>query len=588
VTPVDLGTALRAGAGRRLSLAGSFAAALAVTILALWVMAASPAHGHAILLSTDPADGAVLPSTPAEVTLVFNEPVRLGESGMNVLDAGGSTVEVEARTVDREVRASFPQDLSDGTYIVSWRVVSNDSHPISGAFTFSVGAPSSSVVSAAAPQASAFVEYAYGGMQGLAYVGVFAAAGLLGFLVLLLPADVAQHRRTGQRLRRLAWLGAGVAAAAFLLLLPLTTARQEAGGAGTLLRISAWTDQLGSPEGLQTFLVVAGLVIGLVAVGRRTPPRGQAPMAALALSGAALALGALALVGHTRTFGPAWLVVSSDLLHVAAGALWSGGLLGLVVALAGRSDSGRREDDEKPDAVPVRSLAGMVAAFSSTAAVLVAVLTVCGVVLGWRIVGSWSALVSTTYGWLLVTKIALAALAVAFAAWNRFGLIPRLRSDADAPSALARLHRSVRVEGVVLAVVLLVTGFLVSKVPGDDDAGTAAPTTASQSSSVDTEAALGTGTIRARLTPGAVGVNSLELTLVDADGAPLEPVEDPVVSVSLPAAEVGPLVRPVAATGPGAYQATLDLPLPGRWEITVSARLSRFEAPVATLPVEVR
>ena len=90
---------------------------------------------------------------------------------------------------------------------------------------------------------------------------------------------------------------------------------------------------------------------------------------------------------------------------------------------------------------------------------------------------------------------------------------------------------------------------------------------------------LGSDTVTARITPGAVGINSLEFTVTDPPGKPVQPVSDPQVSVTMPAAGVGPLTRTVTGTGPGAYQAVLDLPLSGQWVVTIAVRTSEFEQP---------
>jgi copper transport protein len=104
---------------------------------------------------------------------------------------------------------------------------------------------------------------------------------------------------------------------------------------------------------------------------------------------------------------------------------------------------------------------------------------------------------------------------------------------------------------------------------------------------VERTAALGTGTLTARVTPGAVGINSLEFTVTDASGRPVQPLSDPEVSVTMPLAGVGPLPRPVTATGTGSYQAVLDLPLSGRWVVTIAIRSGEFEQPSATVTVDV-
>ncbi len=112
-------------------------AALLATALGL---VAAPASAHDELLSSDPADGAVLTNPPGAITLLFSDPpldvgnqVILRNSAKETVAQGEPTIEGNA------VRLPITEQLPDGAYTVSWRVVSGDGHPIEGAFTFSVG-----------------------------------------------------------------------------------------------------------------------------------------------------------------------------------------------------------------------------------------------------------------------------------------------------------------------------------------------------------------------------------------------------------------------------------------------------------------
>ncbi|GAB3838148.1 hypothetical protein GCM10029963_03900 [Micromonospora andamanensis] len=80
----------------------------------------------------------------------------------------------------------------------------------------------------------------------------------------------------------------------------------------------------------------------------------------------------------------------------------------------------------------------------------------------------------------------------------------------------------------------------------------------------------------------------MELELVDAAGQPVVPVADPKLTVLLPAMEIGPLERTVARTGPGRYEAVVDLPLAGSWVVQASVRTSKYENPIARFTVDVR
>src|SRR5690606_38019127 len=102
-------------------------AALLLIVAAVTVLWASPAGAHASLSSSDPADGSTVEELPGAVTLTFTEPVSLGVGGVEVLDASGEAVQDgEASVQDTVVTVDVPADLPDGTYVISYRVVSAD------------------------------------------------------------------------------------------------------------------------------------------------------------------------------------------------------------------------------------------------------------------------------------------------------------------------------------------------------------------------------------------------------------------------------------------------------------------------------
>lgn len=115
------------------------AAALA---LALLTVVAPAAAAHDQLISTDPPDGAVLDTAPASVGLTFSEDVLDISTTVVVAGPNGSvptTPSVDGTTVT----ATLPGELPDGAYTVTWRVVSNDGHPVQGSFGFTVQAAGS-------------------------------------------------------------------------------------------------------------------------------------------------------------------------------------------------------------------------------------------------------------------------------------------------------------------------------------------------------------------------------------------------------------------------------------------------------------
>jgi copper transport protein len=109
------------------------------------VLTSSPASAHAALLQTTPGDAEILAQSPAEVTLTFGEAVGTGLGSMQVLTDQGARVDtgqISETDGGSKVHLALKPHLCEGTFVVVWRVVSADSHPASGTFTFSVGKPS--------------------------------------------------------------------------------------------------------------------------------------------------------------------------------------------------------------------------------------------------------------------------------------------------------------------------------------------------------------------------------------------------------------------------------------------------------------
>jgi len=546
----------------------------------LAILASGPAAAHAVLVGTDPRDGAVLDAPPDALTITFNEPVQAVDGGTTLLAADGAPVAADVSAVDDALVVTPRAPLGDGTYVVSWRVVSLDTHPVAGAFSFSVGAPSATSpdVGTAEPSTALVVARAAG--QAATYAGTFLVAGLVVFELLVLHASPGAMPVLRRRLRRARAVGAGLAAAGLVAGVPLTPAWQAGADLGAVLDGSTWAAGLASETALAAGLGLVGLAAAVLAAPRAARETRVLWPAGVALGGSALALGSFVLVGHTRTFGPAPLVVATDALHVVAGAVWLGGVVGLALALA----PSVRTDARRAAATVVR--------FSALGAWLVLALALSGVVLGWRILGSLEAVLTTAYGRTLLVKVAVALCVVGVAAWNRYRLVPRLdvagRDRGSSPGggaapALAGLRRTVVAEAALLAVVLAVTGVVVSRSPVD----AASPPSGAPAVAVERTEPLGDGTLTARVTPGAVGVNSLEIELRDADGDPLDPVAVPELSTTLADPALGPFARPLTETGPGTYEATLDLPMAGDWTLSVSVRTSKYENPVVEIPVEV-
>ncbi len=537
---------------------------------------ASPASAHATLLSTDPADGALLEQAPAEVTSTFDEPVEVRSGAVRLLDAAGTEVSSQARSVDTRVVLTVPPDVADGTYIVTWRVISADSHPVAGGFSFSIGTPSAGVVAVPVRRTDHRATTAAPGRRG---------GGLPRHPGRGWPDRVpARTRVTARRdvLRRRLWQTARCGRRTRWR----RTHRADPGrgripGRSRPIRPVRGPDVERGPR--IRHRPQRGPGHGRPASPsahrhRARPPSHTPPSTAVGFGATALALGALALVGHTRTFGPGWLVPAVDMLHVTAAAVWLGGIIALVLTLSRHPQVTATTRRPRPSPASRRSPPRSCSSWPPPAPYSAGASSTRG--------PRWS---PPRYGYALLTKIGLALAVVAVAAYNRFSLVPAISREPEGAAegrAWRRLRTTVRAEALVLVAIVAATGVLVTQSPVEGR--TAGNAGVSQGTDHTSGPRSGTGTATIRLTPGTVGVNSLELIIADATGQPVIPVAPPELTVTLPAMDVGPLDRALSQTGPGRYEAIADFPLAGTWTLRLSVRTTTYDYPVAEFTVEIR
>ncbi|HEX2578592.1 MAG TPA: copper resistance protein CopC [Aquihabitans sp.] len=536
--------------------------------LALALVPAGPASAHAELSTSDPADGSVVDVAPSEVTIRFTEGVSVRPDGVRVLDGDGDRVDAGTATASGDtVVAPLDGALPDGGYVVAWRIVSADGHPVRGAFTFSVGQQtdiSSGVVDEAfGDSADGRDDLVASVLRAVAYLGILGATGLV-----LVGAAVRRPDEPAP-VGRVATALAGVALVAVLAQVPVQASLVTGRGWGSVTEEGVLALALADGVGWSIGLTVAGLVALLVTAG--LPFTG--PARALAIGGSVLAPLGLVVTGHTRTMSPAAVGFAADGAHVLAGAVWFGGLFALLVAVRRRRAQG-----------DVRGAGEAVARFSGWAGLTAAAVAVSGTTLAWIEVGGLEALTTTTYGRLLMAKVGLVALVAAGAAWNRFRLVPAISGDRDgdgsADPAWGALSGVVRFELVALVAVLALTSVLANETPARS-AVAAGTQTAS--------APLGEGTVEVVVDPARPGRNDVHAYLLDADGGPDDRFEDARFELALPAQDLGPFEREPVRAGPGHFQLVgTDLDLAGEWALTVTVQPDRFTEQTATVRFRIR
>lgn len=567
-------------------------AALVLLVAALWsvtLATASPANAHAVLESANPTDGERLTELPERVELTFSEPVGLSSGYLRVVDQDGDRVDAgDARSDGATISVGLRGGLPEGSFLISYRLLSADSHPIGGALAFVAG---EGPLVAASPDAGAagedpVVRAAVSVLRWLSYAGLCLLAGPLLLVVFCWPAAF----RTS-RVRQLFDIGAGVSvltAAISLLVQSLYVS-----GAG-LLDLSALNlpATLGSTYGVavgaRLILVVVLAVVVARLVARRVPP-GHGPVLAAVGVFIAIAL-TFPLAGHPIASSLPPVSVVADLVHVLAMAGWLGGLAVLAATLL--RDNNSDGSSEKADGSPV--LAEVLPRFSTLAFASVVALALTGTIQAVLEISPLAALWSTPYGLLVTFKaIGLAVLVVlgnVARTWVRRRYDPQpvvvdedstgeVLVEAPPETSVSTLRRSLLVEIGVAAAVLVLASILT----------TTAPARSTYAAPYEGSLALSDGgSVELSVAPARPGPNVVHLYLFDSEGQPVEPLEV-FASASLFAQQLGPLDLDLTISGPGHYTATAaSFPVPGDWQLTISVRTGEFDASTVTAEVPVR
>jgi copper transport protein len=503
---------------------------------------------HAVLLETAPADGAVLAHPPDGVTLRFSEPVR--PISVRVLDAARE-VELEPPAIEvanGEVRVTFAQPLAGGTYLVSWRVASVDSHLVSGAFVFDVGAAGGRRPIAASTSANdATWQAAATAARALWYGVLLIAAGLALFLAAFkTPEDLRKAL-----CRPLPWLALGGAATG-VLALGISGGALQGEEASSLLTPGPWLLAVGSPLVTSVAVAAAGLMLLALAAGRG----GRA----LLLAGAGLIALSFACSGHALTTEPRWLVLPAFALHALLAAFWLGALCALLVAV-------RR--------CPSAQAGALLAAFSRIALPGVALLLLAGTVLVLVEIESPSDLIDTDYGRRLLLKLALVSGLLGLAAINRWVLTRALL--AGRAVAARWLQRTLSLDLLLAAGVVAMTASLGAVPPprslATSDAhhheGHAAQSYTARAKSPE-------GNLVLVAAPARAGPNRIELRFTDPAGEPLQALAAE-LRLSLPEQGLEALQAETEPEGIGRFVApAVRLPLAGTWQVQADLLVDDF------------
>ncbi|WP_298872124.1 CopD family protein [uncultured Bradyrhizobium sp.] len=505
-----------------------FLAALA-TLLVL-VGTTTGAMAHAALISVEPASGSILASAPKAVELRFNEAVTPG--AIQLIDgAGKARDDARVTAAGESISVAMPPDLPRGTAVVSYRVISQDGHPVAGSVIFSVGAPT-----ATQPVANADVPLQtliWLSRIGL-YLGLFVGVGGVFFG------------------RWIAWSMIGMGVPRMALLIGIPSAVVSLGALGldllglplaAMVTAAPWSIAFATSAGPALLVAIVAMLLALMALSRAWYGR---VFAATAFAGVGLSI---AMTGHAATASPEMLMRPAVFVHGLAVAFWIGALAPLAALVK----------------KPTPTVLPLLNRFSRMAVPVVVALALTGLTLAIIQLEKLSALIETSYGLILSIKLALVLSLLGLAALNRYRLTPALAKNRGAASAL---KRSILLEcGAALGIFAVVAGWRFTPPPR-----TIVPETP-LAIHIHTDKAM----FQVLVSPGKAGVDDFVLQLMTGQATPLK-AKEATLTLSLPERSIEPMERD-AKLGPDGYWHVrkVELPFAGRWHVRIDALVTDFE-----------
>ena len=507
-----------------------FGAVIASTVLVLTFIPGI-ASAHAILESSSPEPSALLASSPKEILLDFDEQVESTLGDIRVYDSEQREITIKKTvrsSTDASVVTAEVPTLKNGVYVVVWRVVSADGHPVSGAFPFEIGTRSTGTSAALLEEILNRTETTSplgNPMSILRLLGFLGLILLIGCVSLLWRSSLLGNARVRKTLR---YSSVFIAVSSLGLLLmqgPYTAGKSW----GSLFDSVLIGDVMQTRLGLALFVrAICAFAWGVIALTASASVSSRWRNGVIVT--AVVTIATYATSGHQSAGTLPAVFVPLDMVHLAAISTWVGALLVLAIVY--------RDNDVENEAKR----------FSQMATWSMPLVVVTGVVQGLHLMGGISSITQSNFGKLLLLKTLLVACVVLL------GSKARGQLQLGGFSSIARI---IRWESTVVVLVLAVTSLMVAQSPNS--------TTPSSVSFGATKVQNG---IVAELTvvPAVVGTAEVHVILTPPGGS-LTPADSVTVQFDLPSRSIPPIPVTMTEIGPNHWIGIVQFPFSGAWNM---------------------
>ncbi|MCM3767578.1 copper resistance CopC/CopD family protein [Neobacillus niacini] len=381
------------------------------------------AYAHAVLEKAVPAQGSHLPSSPKEIVLSFNERLESELFSLKLFDDSGkeaSKTKAKLSGDQRQLSLSLP-NLANGNYTISYHVISADGHPVKGSYMFSIGEGVSNKRTPALLQQdnqSSTITFA---IRIFYYLALLFVTGWILWGRIAASEDIKQRNQKTARFLQAAFLIANIGFG-----ISMASGYLEQWNMNSIISML-----IGTTAGLSWVITVVLSLLGFSILLRH-------PW--LDRSWVLLMLVAKSVNGHAFAFEPRLLTISLDVIHLLAAAIWSGGLLYVLLYF-------------KKFREHIRHFLGV---FSKAAFISIMVLVSTGTAATLLYLPKWQYVFVTQWGTFLLIKAGLVLLVIVVACIIRY----YLKKQNEGPS-----RRWVQLDFALMLSILCITGILTSLSP---------------------------------------------------------------------------------------------------------------------------
>ncbi|MFN8015846.1 MAG: copper resistance protein CopC [Acidimicrobiia bacterium] len=518
----------------------------------------SSAYAHSQITGSNPGPDETLVFSPKYIELKFSESITATRNSIRLYDQNAKQIELASKTTSvnsTDIHREIPS-LNRGIYIVSWSVTSADTHPVKGAYTFSIGEKNKQIGDidkriAQVLQGNSISKET----KVFALINkwfLFAALSLMIAITVLCFFKILKYSADLNKYLLLSLVV--VLITTFIGLVVQTSFVQEV-SLITALKPNLFFEQMRSHYGLASLLRIIFAVILYFVLTKMNKS-----FLILALILCIDVAVTVSLSGHAVAGEYVSVAIVLSVIHVMSTFTW----LGSILLIATRYKSIRNQINFKK--------------FSKCAMICVALAFMTGAFAWYRQIGPWVYATNSFFGKLVIAKIVFVIATVIAAFFARKKVLSSSVEN-------SKFRKLVSFEALVLLIVLGMTSVLVSAVPAKQSANV----------EISKQIQVSNKILQITVDPAKTGVSQLHVYLYKKNGVPFQfdqslnnlQKSGAEVTLSNPQKNIGPLDVNMRFQGLNHYSSTgLQVPFAGTWTITVRVQIDKFNEVTGSFKVK--